>query len=244
MSLQASGTIKMSEINTELGRSSSATISLDSAESGVYATINTASPSYPDDNRPASMSEWYSYNHTAAASNFFNVINSGQSTSSGACALEGPDDLTLYHGTGSGAACPVIGRYVYTDSGKTLLFNGQGLYWQSPGCGEAYLITAGGYIENVVSCFIGGTIAEGAGGAPNESCAFNTTIPVYKSGTSQTPSSGESIWQDSNMTIQYVPGAGYNQWYAYTPSGSSTKYALYLINSNNQTVIEGLSVCR
>lgn len=67
MALQASGTIKLSQINTELGRSSSATISLDSAESGTYATINTASASYPADARPAKMSEWYSYDHSASS---------------------------------------------------------------------------------------------------------------------------------------------------------------------------------
>jgi hypothetical protein len=71
MALQSSGTIKMSEINTELGRSSNATISLDSAESGTYATINTASASTPNDARPASMSEWYSYDHSAAVIKYY-----------------------------------------------------------------------------------------------------------------------------------------------------------------------------
>ena len=68
MALQSSGTIKMSEINHELGRAGTANISLDSAESGTYGAINTNSASYPSDARPASMSEWYSYNHSATAS--------------------------------------------------------------------------------------------------------------------------------------------------------------------------------
>ena len=66
MTLVSSGTIRMSDINTELGRSSTATISLDSAENGSYATINTNSTSRPSSTNPASMSEWYSYNHSAA----------------------------------------------------------------------------------------------------------------------------------------------------------------------------------
>jgi len=66
MALPSSGTIKMSQINTELGRSATATISLDNAESGVYGTINTNSSSRPNNNRPAAMSEWYSYDHDAA----------------------------------------------------------------------------------------------------------------------------------------------------------------------------------
>jgi hypothetical protein len=67
MTLVSSGTIRMSDINTELGRSSTATISLDSAENGSYATINTNSTSRPSSTNPASMSEWYGYNHNAAA---------------------------------------------------------------------------------------------------------------------------------------------------------------------------------
>lgn len=66
MTLVSSGTIRMSDINTELGRSSTATISLDTAENGGYATINTNSASRPSSTNPASMSEWYGYNHNAA----------------------------------------------------------------------------------------------------------------------------------------------------------------------------------
>ena len=67
MTLPASGSsISMSQINTELGRSSTATISLDSAENGTYVAINTCGPNYPLAANPASLSEWYSYNHSAA----------------------------------------------------------------------------------------------------------------------------------------------------------------------------------
>jgi hypothetical protein len=66
MALQGSGSISMSQINSELQRSSTATISLDAAENGSYATINTCSSSRPSSGNPASMSEWYSYNHTAS----------------------------------------------------------------------------------------------------------------------------------------------------------------------------------
>ena len=66
MALQGSGTIRASQINTELGRTSTANISLDSAENGSYVTINSCSPSKPNASNPAAMSEWYSYNHTYA----------------------------------------------------------------------------------------------------------------------------------------------------------------------------------
>lgn len=69
MTMPASGTISMSQINTELGRSSTAQISLDTAENGGYAAINILSSSRPSASNPASMSEWYSYNHNAAPVN-------------------------------------------------------------------------------------------------------------------------------------------------------------------------------
>lgn len=54
----------MSQINTELNRSASAQISLDSAENGSYAAINNCSTFRPSSTNPARMSEWYSYNHS------------------------------------------------------------------------------------------------------------------------------------------------------------------------------------
>jgi hypothetical protein len=65
MTMPASGQISMSQINTELGRASNAEISLDTAENGGYATINVSSASKPSSANPATMSEWYSYNHNA-----------------------------------------------------------------------------------------------------------------------------------------------------------------------------------
>lgn len=78
MALQSSGEIKISQINAELGRATNSTSSLDTLESGGYVAINTASPSYPSDARPASMSEWYSYDHSYSAySNDYYYINDG-----------------------------------------------------------------------------------------------------------------------------------------------------------------------
>lgn len=69
MALQGSGAIRASQINTELTRSASASISLDTAENGGYVSINQCSPSRPSASNPASMSEWYNYNHTFACCN-------------------------------------------------------------------------------------------------------------------------------------------------------------------------------
>ncbi len=79
MALQGSGIIRASQINAELGRSSSAAISLDTAENGGYVTINSCSPSRPNSSNPASMSEWYSYNHAFACCNAPSIssVNAG-----------------------------------------------------------------------------------------------------------------------------------------------------------------------
>jgi len=66
MALPSSGQIAMSQINTELGRSASATISLDTAENGGYGAINQNSTSRPNASNPAAMSEWHGYNHSAS----------------------------------------------------------------------------------------------------------------------------------------------------------------------------------
>jgi hypothetical protein len=65
MAIPSTGQIAMSAINVELGRSSTAFISLDAAENGTYATINVNSTFRPNGANPAAMSEWRKYNHSA-----------------------------------------------------------------------------------------------------------------------------------------------------------------------------------
>lgn len=77
MALPSSGQLSASAINTELNRSSTLTISLASAAGGSYATINTTSQSYPNNVTPHLMSEWHSYNHSAVASECYEVTSVG-----------------------------------------------------------------------------------------------------------------------------------------------------------------------
>ena len=69
MTLTSSGQISMGDIRTELGDSGS--ISLKEASDGTIATINTnnASADRPDGTAPHAMTEFYSYDHDAAAAN-------------------------------------------------------------------------------------------------------------------------------------------------------------------------------
>jgi len=71
MALQSSGQIKVSEIQSEIGQSASSTFSFSNAVSGSYATINTASASYPDNIAPHAISEWYSYDHSASSNTYY-----------------------------------------------------------------------------------------------------------------------------------------------------------------------------
>ena len=105
----------MSQINTELGRSSTATISLDTAESGGYVAINTASSSTPNNARPAAMSEWYSYDHSATAA--FEGLLGGDPAGvpQESCAL--PYNIPVYKNGPTSAPQP--GEQLYNDISLT-----------------------------------------------------------------------------------------------------------------------------
>lgn len=68
MVLPSSGQISFANINIELGRNSTASISIDTAESDGYGCIQHCSGSRPNDARPAAISEWYGYDHSKKAS--------------------------------------------------------------------------------------------------------------------------------------------------------------------------------
>ena len=134
----------MSEINTELGRTSTATISLDSAENGTYATINTNSASYPSATNPASMSEWYGYDHSASGSSGYegSISRDAYSESGETCALETGD--TVYK-KGSSSA-PDYGDQLYSNSSLSTNL--------SPAAGFSlwykYIDVDGGNVEYIV----------------------------------------------------------------------------------------------
>lgn len=66
MALPTSGPLSFSAINTELGRSSTATMSLQTAETGGYVAINQNSASKPNGSAPYRIGEWYGYNQNSA----------------------------------------------------------------------------------------------------------------------------------------------------------------------------------
>lgn len=67
MALPSSGTISVSDILAEAGVAAGTKASFSELETGVIFTINTSSTSYPTGARPHSLSEWYSYDHSATS---------------------------------------------------------------------------------------------------------------------------------------------------------------------------------
>lgn len=96
MALPSTGSISMSQINGELGRELAAQISLDTAENGGYAAINTCGSPYPSSGNPASMSEWRGYNHTAQCCPAYGTY---QFSSCGISCLDGDTLITMADGT-------------------------------------------------------------------------------------------------------------------------------------------------
>lgn len=120
MTLPASGQISFSQINGELGRSTSATIGIDEAESGVYAAINECASPFPADSRPAAITEWYSYNHNATSTQVFSGgFDYSITNCATACALSVDCSTMLWYNTAQTAVytsntCqdfPAIGYY-------------------------------------------------------------------------------------------------------------------------------------
>ena len=128
MTLTSSGQISISDINGEFGRSgTTANSSLEDLSDGTVATINTANASgdRPDGSAPHSMSEFYSYNHSAASTSWSNV----------------PSDFNLHASATSGVDS-------VTSSAKTItLSNGSGT--TSVNCQQP----SNGNIELKVFCF-------------------------------------------------------------------------------------------
>ena len=208
-----------------------------------FPALNTSSPSKPNTSTPHAMNEWYGYDQDAAAADFFALINSGTSSSGASCASSGADNLTLYHGTGGANVCPVVTTTVYSDAAKTNAFNGGGNWWHSPTCGAAYNITVNGVIDSVVSCVESGNISDDGQSAMREGCGLEVSDLVYKSGSSATPSAGETLWSNPQLNSVYSPSAGLDLWYTYQIAGTTTQYAIYLIENNGDTYIEGVNSC-
>ena len=104
MALPSSGEIKISDILSEAGLSTTlANASLGDLENQALFTINTgnSSSNYPDGSAPAAISEWYSYDHNLSAytNTHYYEMDRGQAlkstTTSSPFNLSGSQDLSI-----------------------------------------------------------------------------------------------------------------------------------------------------
>ena len=118
MAITSSGEIKISDINTEFGRSgTTGNSSLEDLSDGTVATINTGNDSddRPDTNAPHAMSEFYSYDHDLASTSFSPTSFTGVNLSgdAGDTASSSNKTFTLTGGSGgcSGAITTTGGPF-------------------------------------------------------------------------------------------------------------------------------------
>lgn len=142
----AYATISMGDINVELGRARTSYISLNTAENGGYATINTNSSSRPSSSDPAKISEWYSYNHGAAPASYsFPFSSNGTNNTVVACGSS--FGLSLY----SSSSYLYTGLTLYSNAALTTVFNGGNLYRKGEGF-NLYRISTSGVITVIYPC--------------------------------------------------------------------------------------------
>lgn len=125
MAVPSSGALSLYGIRHEIydnnynGSVNLTNISLRSASEGAYGTINTnnAASDRPDGSTPHAMSEFYNYDHDAAASlvAYSSTVN-GQLNGSNACSDK---TSTTYYHNGSGQV-PAVNDNCYSNAGGTI----------------------------------------------------------------------------------------------------------------------------
>ena len=131
MALPGSGAIGLNAIYTELtGSAPPGTVSLYSASTGTYATINPNSPTQPNAAAPFSISSWYSYDQSASAAYSYTFSANPTPDPFTSC-MSGPGEptQTLF----SSDSAIIIGTIFYTDQGLTTVFDGTSQWWYSSG---------------------------------------------------------------------------------------------------------------
>ncbi len=166
MPLASSGILRMSQINTELGRSSTATISLNTAEDGGYGAINTNSTSRPSSSNPAAMSEWYSYNHSAVGCSAPTINSVTRCSTYAVLSLSIPNcnSLQVFYSSNGGASWTqeanegcVTSKYIYNlNPSTTYLFRAR---QTCLGAGDTY--TGYSNVANTTTCAAYGTFISG-----------------------------------------------------------------------------------
>jgi|SRR5210317_707810 hypothetical protein len=146
MALPSSGQISFSDINTELGQSSDAQLSLSDAVQGNVVAINTNSENIPDESPPHPISQWYGYDHSAGGG--LTEFNAGGSFffSFEACEV-GDNGGTFYHN--GGGSLPTYGDGVFVDDAGEVLAD-PGYYFVNTS--YVFQVDDSGTVSDVTAC--------------------------------------------------------------------------------------------
>lgn len=147
MALPSSGQISFSDINTELGQSSDAQLSLNDAANGNVDTINTNSSNIPDSSTPHGISEWYSYDHSASGASL-TEFNAGGPFPSVADACEAQDNSNVFYHNGGGTF-PTLDDLIYEDEEGNNIAQG-GVYFLNTG--YILIVASSGKVSSIGSC--------------------------------------------------------------------------------------------
>ena len=153
MALPLSGQISLSQINTELGRTSNTpNTSLRSLEIGTYVPLRASASSKPNGSAPYSMNEWHGYQHIQVRYRY--GISIGFSTSASACSSV--TSRVVFIESSNSYEVNIGDRCYTTESGNTV-FAGNSFKWYKidNGVDEAYAIqidSNGVIISMPISC--------------------------------------------------------------------------------------------
>tara|TARA_R100000544_G_scaffold33161_1_gene19596 strand:+ start:435 stop:1412 length:978 start_codon:yes stop_codon:yes gene_type:complete len=138
MAVTASGEIKISDILTEVGLSTTlANTSLGNLEGGSVFTINTSSAAKPNGSTPNSLSEWYSYEHASVTNDYFQLsagnddANRGGPTGGFVFPINGTVDMSFsgwwkFDGTHTGTTTAKQLMGIGTDGSNQIFFQNRG----------------------------------------------------------------------------------------------------------------------
>lgn len=114
--------------------------------------------------------------------------------------------------------------------------------------------TAGFSEPDAISDFYGysattsyeGLLSSQATNSSTEACeGLEVSDTVYKDGSSSTPAASDQLYEDSSLSTNLSPSAGFGKWYKYEDvDGGNVPYAVYLLEGNSsECVIESVSAC-
>jgi hypothetical protein len=144
MALPLTGQLKFSDVNVELERSPTASISLDQVESIGF---NRCSTYTPNGVRPATAGEWRGYNHTAIPFLFLTNTQGGVESSEDACILTGTTQRSIYTSSFFNGSS-VVDRY-YEDAGCSPVLR-DGFHRNSTA--TTWYEFLGGFLQNSGAC--------------------------------------------------------------------------------------------